>query len=92
MRKRGLRVLPGGDYGFPATPHGTYARDLWLFVKILGFSAMETLVAATRLGGELMGTARRAGHREGGRLADLLPWTAIRSPTSPSSRIGPPSA
>jgi imidazolonepropionase-like amidohydrolase len=20
-------VLPGGDYGFPATPHGTYARD-----------------------------------------------------------------
>ncbi len=39
MRKRGIRVLPGGDYGFPVTPHGTYARDLWLFVKILGFSA-----------------------------------------------------
>ena len=44
MRKRGIRVLPGGDYGFPATPHGTYARDLWIFVKVLGFSAMETLV------------------------------------------------
>ena len=55
IRKRGIRVLPGGDYGFPATPHGTCARDLWIFVKILGFSAMETLVAATRLGGELMG-------------------------------------
>ena len=27
----------------------TYARDLWLFVKLLGFSPMETLVAATRL-------------------------------------------
>src|SRR5215470_6346068 len=27
MRKRGIRVLPGGDYGFPYTPHGTYARD-----------------------------------------------------------------
>ena len=51
-------MLPGGDYGFASTPHGTYARDLWLFVKILGFSPMETLVAATRLGGELMG--RRA--------------------------------
>ena len=48
LRKRGVRVLPGGDYGFPATPHGTYARDLWLFVKVLGFSTMETLVAATR--------------------------------------------
>ena len=47
LRKRGVRVLPGGDYGFPATPHGTYARDLWLFVKILGFPPMETLVAAT---------------------------------------------
>jgi imidazolonepropionase-like amidohydrolase len=55
MRKRGIRVLPGGDYGFPFTPHGTYARDLWIFVKILGFSAMDTLVAATRFGGELMG-------------------------------------
>ena len=28
MRKRGIRVLPGGDYGFAYTPHGTYARDL----------------------------------------------------------------
>ena len=47
MRKRGIRVLPGGDYGFVYTPHGTYARDLGLFVKMLGFSPMETLVAAT---------------------------------------------
>ena len=59
MRKRGIRVLPGGDYGFPPTPHGTYARDLWLFVKILGFQPMEALVAATRLGGELSGHAGR---------------------------------
>ena len=28
MRKRGIRVLPGGDYGFAWNPHGTYARDL----------------------------------------------------------------
>src|SRR6185312_5526401 len=32
MRKRGIRILPGGDYGFVFTPHGTYARDLWVFV------------------------------------------------------------
>jgi imidazolonepropionase-like amidohydrolase len=72
LRKRGIRVLPGGDYGFPATPHGTYARDLWLFVEILGFSPMETLVAATRLGGELMGRAGELGVVEAGALADLL--------------------
>lgn len=72
MRKRGIRVLPGGDYGFPATPHGTYARDLWIFVKILGFSAMETLVTATRLGGELMGRPGKLGVVKAGALADLL--------------------
>jgi imidazolonepropionase-like amidohydrolase len=72
MRKRGIRVLPGGDYGFPYTPHGTYARDLWLFVKILGFSAMETLVAATKLGGEIMGRAGELGVVTAGALADLL--------------------
>jgi imidazolonepropionase-like amidohydrolase len=72
MRKRGIRVLPGGDYGFPFTPHGTYARDLWLFVKILGFSPAETLVAATRLGGELMGRPGELGVITAGALADLL--------------------
>jgi imidazolonepropionase-like amidohydrolase len=72
MRARGIRVLPGGDYGFPYTPHGTYARDLWLFVKILGFSAMETLVAATRLGGEIMGLPGELGLVKPGALADLL--------------------
>jgi imidazolonepropionase-like amidohydrolase len=72
MRKRGIRVLPGGDYGFVYTPHGTYARDLWLFVKLLGFSAMETLVAATRLGGEIMGHPGELGLVKPGALADLL--------------------
>src|SRR6266542_4166175 len=72
MRKRGIRVLPGGDYGFPYTPHGTYARDLWLFVKILGFSAMDTLVAATKLGGEIMGRPDELGVVTEGALADLL--------------------
>ena len=72
LRKRGVRVLPGGDYGFPFTPHGTYARDLWLFVKVLGMTPMETLVAATRLGGELMGRPGELGVIVPGALADLL--------------------
>jgi imidazolonepropionase-like amidohydrolase len=72
MRKRGIRVLPGGDYGFAWTPHGAYARDLWLFVKVLGVSPTDTLVAATRLGGEIMGRPGELGVVTPGALADLL--------------------
>lgn len=70
MRKRGIRVLPGGDYGFPYNPVGRNARDLQLFVDLLGFSPIEALVAATRHGGELM--AMEVGEIKRGKLADLL--------------------
>jgi imidazolonepropionase-like amidohydrolase len=70
MKKRGIRVLPGGDYGFPYNPVGRNARDLGLFVKLLGFTPVETLVAATKLGGELMGL--EVGQIKSGMLADLL--------------------
>lgn len=70
MRKRGIRVLPGGDYGFPYNPVGRNARDLQLFVDLLGFSPAEALVAATSQGGELMGMD--LGTVQAGKLADLL--------------------
>lgn len=47
MHRRGIVILPGGDYGFAWTPHGTYARDLEHFVKLLGFTPMESIIAAT---------------------------------------------
>ena len=72
MRKRGIKVLPGGDYGFAWNPHGTYARDLLLFVDLLGFTPMETLVAATKLGGEIMGRPQELGQIKPGYLADVL--------------------
>jgi imidazolonepropionase-like amidohydrolase len=72
MRKRGIRVLPGGDYGFAWNPHGTYARDLTHFVDLLGFSPIEALVAATRLGGEIMGRPGELGQVKAGYCADLL--------------------
>ena len=82
MRKRGIRVLPGGDYGFAWNPHGTYARDLLLFVDLLGFTPMETLVAATRLGGEIMGRGT-SWARSGPATSPISSsWTAIPSPTS----------
>ena len=35
MHRRGVRVLPGGDYGFMWNPHGANARDLTYFVELL---------------------------------------------------------
>ncbi len=72
MKKRGIRVLPGGDYGFAWTPHGTYAKDLEYFVDLLGFSPMDTIVASTRMGGEIMGRPDDLGVISPGYLADLL--------------------
>jgi imidazolonepropionase-like amidohydrolase len=72
MRKRGIRILPGGDYGFAWIPHGTNAKDLEYFVKYLGFSPMEALVAATKLGGEIMMRPKELGLVKEGYLADLL--------------------
>jgi imidazolonepropionase-like amidohydrolase len=72
MKKRGIRVLPGGDYGFVCTPHGDYARDLWLFVEVLGFSPLETLVAATRQSAYVMGMYDKIGVIKENALADLL--------------------
>jgi imidazolonepropionase-like amidohydrolase len=70
MKRRGIRVLPGGDYGFPYNVIGHNARDLQIFVEDFGFSPMETLVAATKQGGELMGM--KVGVIAKGWLADLL--------------------
>ena len=72
MHRRGIRVLIGGDYGFAWTPQGTNAKDLEYFVDLLGFSPMEALVAATRLGGEIMGMGNELGMIKKGYLADLL--------------------
>ncbi len=54
LRKRGLRVLPGGDYGFPNNPIGRNARDLELFVELFGYSPAEALRATTFYGGQVM--------------------------------------
>ena len=66
LKARGVRVLPGGDYGFMWNPHGANARDLGYFVELLGFTPMEAIVGATRLGGEIMGLPGELGQvREG---------------------------
>ena len=72
MKKRGIRVVIGGDYGFARTPQGENARDIAHFVRYLGYSPSEALVCATRYGAELMGLGDQAGQVREGFLADLL--------------------
>lgn len=70
--KRGLRVLPGGDYGFAWNPMGTNARDLEHFVNIIGLTPAQALMSATKWGGEIMGMGGELGLIKKGYLADLL--------------------
>jgi imidazolonepropionase-like amidohydrolase len=72
LKRRGVRVLPGGDYGFMWNPHGNNARDLVYFVDLLGFTPMEAIVGATKWGGEIMGMPNELGQIRKGFLADLL--------------------
>jgi imidazolonepropionase-like amidohydrolase len=72
LKRRGVRVLPGGDYGFAWNPVGKNARDLEHFVTLFGWTPMEAIVAATRLGGEIMMQGRELGQIKPGHLADLL--------------------
>jgi imidazolonepropionase-like amidohydrolase len=72
MRKRGIRVVIGGDYGFDVTPQGTNARDIEHFVKLFGYRPSEALESATRVGAELMDMGHELGLVREGYLADLL--------------------
>jgi len=72
LKKRGVRVLPGGDYGFAWNPIGTNARDIEHFVNLLGFSPMDAILSATKLGGEIMMAGNEMGQIKPGYLADMI--------------------
>ena len=72
MHRRGVRILPGGDYGFAFTPHCQNARDLEFFVKYLGFTPMEAIRSTTLYGGQIMMKPNELGIVKEGFLADLL--------------------
>jgi len=65
-----VRVVIGGDYGFPPTPQGQNAFDLQAFVEWFHYPPLRALVAATAHGGELMGLP--VGQIKKGFFADLL--------------------
>lgn len=72
MRKAGIKVLPGGDFGFAWAPHGENANDLQNFVELFGYTERETLVAATRDAGSMVDKHGRIGTLEAGKLADII--------------------
>lgn len=72
LRERGLRLLPGGDYGFPFNPNGRNAWDLELWVRHFGYTPNDVLHAATALGGQLMDMGDELGLVKENYLADLL--------------------
>jgi imidazolonepropionase-like amidohydrolase len=74
LRKRGIRHVIGGDYGFAWSKHGTNARDIGFFVQYYGYTPAEALRCATRNGGLLMTCASddKLGEIKEGYLADLV--------------------
>jgi imidazolonepropionase-like amidohydrolase len=72
LKKRGIRILGGGDYGFFVTPHGENARDVEHLVRYCDFTPMEAILSMTKHGGAAMDLPRELGQIQPGFLADLL--------------------
>ncbi|MCA9098144.1 MAG: amidohydrolase family protein, partial [Planctomycetaceae bacterium] len=72
LKKRGVRILGGGDYGFSLTPHGENARDLEHLIRYCGFTPMEAVQSMTKHGGAAMDLGGELGELKTGYLADLL--------------------
>jgi imidazolonepropionase-like amidohydrolase len=72
LYRAGVRVLPGGDYGFAWNPHGEYARDLEHFVNLLGMTPMDAIISATKYGGQIILMEDQIGTLQVGKLADIL--------------------
>ena len=72
LKKRGIRILGGGDYGFFVTPHGENARDLDHLIRYCDFTPMEALLTMTKHGGAAMDLPNELGQIQPGFFADLL--------------------
>ncbi|CAM1504602.1 Fc.00g021930.m01.CDS01 [Cosmosporella sp. VM-42] len=72
MHRRGIVILPGGDYGFAWTPNGTYSRDLEHVVRLLGFTPHESVIAATAGVAALLMRGHELGRIQPGYYADCV--------------------
>ena len=68
----GVKMAAGTDFsGPPMVPFGKNALELELMVKA-GFSPMEAIVAATKIGSEVLGMESEVGTIEPGKTADII--------------------
>lgn len=73
MRRAGMRILPGTDFGAPLTIPGVdLHEELAKLVDALGISPLEALRAATLHPAEFFGIADSLGTIAPGKLADLV--------------------
>lgn len=70
----GVKFAAGSDTVFEiAAPYGKYSvEEIEKMVRVLGFSPMDAIVAATKMGAEASGIADKVGTIEKGKLADIL--------------------
>ena len=69
--KIGVKVAAGSDAAMPLVRHGENAYELELLVRA-GLTPMEAIVAATKIGSEVLDMADEVGTVEKGEFADLV--------------------
>jgi imidazolonepropionase-like amidohydrolase len=67
----GVKVAAGSDAAMPFVRHGESAYELELLVRA-GMTPMEAIVAATKVGSEVLDMAEEIGTVEAGKYADLV--------------------
>jgi imidazolonepropionase-like amidohydrolase len=67
----GVKVASGSDAAMPYVRHGENAYELELLVRA-GLTPMEAIVAATKIGSEVLDMVDQIGTIKEGKLADLL--------------------
>jgi imidazolonepropionase-like amidohydrolase len=60
------------DYGFAWCPHGTYARDLEHFTKLLGFTNHEAIISSTAGVAKFFMRSHELGKIQPGYYADFI--------------------
>ena len=71
--RAGLTIIAGSDAGSSRFPHdGALLREICLYVELVGMTAGEALVTATRAAATVIGLGDEVGTIEAGKRADLV--------------------
>lgn len=70
--ERGVKIAMGTDAGVPGNPHGTSAREITSYVKIVEMSPEQAIQSATSIAAQAIKLDDRIGSLEKGKLADLV--------------------